>query len=152
MIVWRIARAARGALDGRGARLNGGRWNSEGKAVVYSSATLSLAALEYLVHVEPLLAPSDLLAIEIELPEGAGVGARVEPTQFPTGDWRAYPAPEWQSELGDMWIEDGTFLWLAVPSAVVPQEYNVLVNPLHARMADVRVASTRAFSFDKRLL
>lgn len=152
MILWRIARRAHVALDGEGARLNGGRWNSEGKAVVYASTTLSLAALEYLVHIEPLLAPSDLMAIEFEVPEGDNAGAQVAPDQFPPGDWQEYPAPEWQAELGDLWIEDGTFLWLAVPSAVVPREYNVLVNPLHPRMADVRVVSTQPFTFDKRLL
>ena len=152
MIVWRIARAPFQALDGEGARLNGGRWNSEGTAVVYASTTLSLAALEYLVHVEPLLAPSDLVAMELDVPDEAGVGAQVEPGQFPAGDWQAYPAPEWQAELGDMWVQDGTFLWLAVPSVVVPQEYNVLINPRHVRMVDIRVASVRSFSFDRRLL
>jgi len=152
LIVWRLTRAAHHGLDGEGARLNGGRWNSEGRAVVYASTTLSLAVLEYLVHVEPLLAPNDLVAIEIELPDGDGAGAQVEPGQFPPGDWRTYPAPEWQAELGDLWVEDGTFLWLAVPSAIVPQEYNVLINPSHERMADARVVSTRPFAFDERLM
>lgn len=151
MIVWRITRAAHQALDGEGSRLYGGRWNSAGRAVVYSSASLSLAALEYLVHVEPLLAPSDLVAMEIAVPDDVGLGAEVLAEQFPDGNWRQYPAPEWQAELGDTWIEDGTFLWLAVPSAVIPGEYNVLVNPRHARMSDVRVLSTRQFSFDGRL-
>lgn len=151
MIVWRLARSKFQALDGEGARRYGGRWNSEGKPVVYASSTLSLAALEYLIHVEPLLTPSDLVALEIELPDHAGLGAQVLPDQFPPGDWREYPAPEWQAELGDMWIVDATFLWLRVPSAVVPQEFNVLVNPLHPAMDKVRVVSARPFSFDKRL-
>lgn len=151
MIVWRITRAAHRALDGEGARLYGGRWNSEGRAVVYSSGSLSLAALEYLVHVEPLLAPSDLVAMEIEVPDEAGLGATVTPDQFPPGDWRACPAPEWQAELGDLWIEDGTFLWLGVPSAVIPGEYNLLLNPLHGGMSGVRVVSVGPFSFDGRL-
>jgi RES domain-containing protein len=151
VVVWRLARVAHQPLDGEGARLNGGRWNSDGIAVVYASTTLSLAALAYLVHVEPLLAPSDLIAMEIDVPDEPGVGAEVTPAQFPPGDWKEYPAPEWQAELGDMWIEDATFLWLAVPSAVVPQEYNVLINPLHPRMADVRVVSVRPFAFDHRL-
>ena len=151
MIVWRITREAHRALDGEGARLHGGRWNGEGRAVVYTSASLSLAALEYLVHVEPLLAPTDLIAMEIELPDAAGMGASVTPEAFPAGDWRQCPAPEWQAELGDLWIDDATFLWLAVPSAVVPEEYNVLLNPLHPGMKDVRVVSTRSFAFDGRL-
>jgi RES domain-containing protein len=152
VVVWRITRDAYQALDGEGARLNGGRWSDEGRAVVYTSQSLSLAALEYLVHVDPLLAPSDLVAMEIELPDDPGVGAGVEPSQFPPGDWRAYPAPEWQAELGDLWLTDGTFLWLSVPSAIVPEERNVLVNPAHPDMRRVRVLSTRPFGFDRRLL
>jgi RES domain-containing protein len=152
MIVWRITRQVHQALDGEGARVNGGRWNSAGRAVIYTSQSLSLAALEYLVHVDPLLAPSDLVAMEIEVPDERGLGAGAEADRFPADDWRAYPAPEWQAELGDTWLEDGTFLWLAVPSAIVPEEHNVLIDPRHARMREVRVLSTRPFGFDKRLL
>lgn len=152
MVVWRITRLSHLALDGEGARLHGGRWNSEGHAVIYTSRSLSLAALEYLVHVDPLLAPSDLVAMEIELEEDPSLGAGVEPAEFPPGEWRAYPAPEWQAELGDLWLADGTFLWFSVPSAIVPEEHNVLANPAHAGMAAVRVLSTRPFSFDKRVL
>ena len=152
MVVWRITRRAHQALDGEGARLYGGRWSSEGRAVVYMSRSLSLAAHEYLVHVEPLVAPSDLVALEIELPDEAGLGATVESSHFPPGDWRAYPGPDWQAELGDLWLTDGTFLWLSVPSAIVPEEQNILINPAHSRMTAVRVKSTREFGFDKRLL
>lgn len=152
MIAWRITRQAYQTLDGEGARLNGGRWSSAGRTVIYTSQSLSLAALEYLVHVDPLLAPSDLVAMEIEVPNDAGLGASAEADRFPLGDWRRYPAPEWQAELGDEWLADGTFLWLAVPSAIVPEEHNVLIDPWHARMHDVRVVSTRPFAFDKRLL
>lgn len=150
MIVWRIARAAHRALDGEGARLFGGRWNSAGRPVVYTSRSLSLAALEYLVHVAPLLAPTDLVATEIEIPGDAGAVAEAE--RFPPGEWRSWPAPEWQAELGDEWLADGVFLWLAVPSAIVPEEYNVLIDPRHERMREVRIRSTRAFTFDERLL
>ena len=119
---------------------------------MYTSSTLSLAALELLVHAEPLMAPSDLVAMEVDVPDEGGLGAQVKPELFPAGDWRQYPAPEWQQELGDTWIEDGTFLWFAVPSAIVPHEYNVLLNTRHPRMADVRVISIHPFSFDNRLL
>lgn len=152
MTVWRIARRPYQALDGEGARLNGGRWNSEGTAVVYTSGTLSLATLEYLVHVEPLLVPSDLVVMELSIPDDPGLGAHVAPRQFPPGDWQAYPAPEWQAELGDMWVQDGTFLWLAVPSVIVPQEYNILLNPRHPRMQEIGIVATHSFAFDRRLL
>lgn len=152
MVIWRLAREGHQALDGEGARLNGGRWNSEGVPVVYASASLSLAVLEYLVHIEPSLIPADLVAMEIELPDDPALGAIVDPAQFPPGDWRTYPAPQWQAELGDLWVEDGTFLWLAVPSAIVPEEHNVLVDPRNPHMTQVRTVGTRPFRFDRRLV
>lgn len=150
MVVWRIARRQFQGLDGEGARLYGGRWNWGGRPVIYTSQSLSLAALEYLVHVDPLLAPTDLVAMEITVPDDAGVD--VTPADFPPGEWRDSPAPEWQAELGETWLDDVTFLWLAVPSAIVPEEFNVLINPAHPGMADVRVTGTRPFRFDRRLI
>ncbi len=152
MRVWRLTRSAFQQLDGEGARLYGGRWNSPGTAAVYASATLSLAVLELLVHVEPLLAPDDQIATKLDVPDTAGLGAVVDPGQFPAGDWRSYPAPAWQAELGDLWIKDASFLWLAVPSAIVPEEHNILINPRHPRMRDVSVVDARPFRFDRRLL
>jgi len=152
VIVWRITRAGKKTLSGEGARLYGGRWNSEGRAAIYSSATLSLAVLEYLVHLEPSEIPSDLVTLKIEIPDEPGVGAVADPARFDDRDWRMTPAPPWQAELGDAWLEDGTFLWLAVPSAVVPEERNILVNPAHRKFGKVRVRSERPFPFDLRLL
>jgi RES domain-containing protein len=60
--------------------------------------------------------------------------------------------PDWAAELGDTWVRDGAFLWPAVPSAVVPEERNVLLNPAHGAMREVRVRSVRPFRFDERLL
>ena len=151
MLVWRICRHAYRELDGEGARVNGGRWNSEGVAVIYTSASLSLAALELLVHVEPLSIPADLVAMEIQIPDTRGISAYAEVKQLPH-DWRAYPAPDWEADLGDTWIHDGAFLVLGVPSAVVPEEFNVLINPAHPAMRQVKVISVRPFRFDDRLL
>lgn len=130
----------------------GGRWNSEGRAVIYSSETLSLAALEYLVHVDPRDVPSDLIALEVDLPDGGDLGAVADAARFSDPNWRATPAPDWQAGLGDEWLADGSFLWLAVPSAVVPEERNVLINPRHPMFRRVRIRSERPFAFDLRLL
>lgn len=120
--------------------------------MIYASESLSLAALELLVHLEPSEVPNDLLSIEIELPDEPAIGAVADPGRFEDLDWRATPAPGWQAELGEAWLEDGTFLWLAVPSAVVPEERNVLINPAHREFRRVRVRSEREFAFDLRLL
>ena len=152
MQVWRITRRGYQALDGEGARLYGGRWNREGLALIYTSESLSLAALEYLVHVDPANVPEDLVAMQIEVPNAEALGLVIDADLFEDGSWRDYPAPAWQSEFGDRWVREGSYLWLSVPSTVVPEERNVLINPSHPRMTEVRVLGIRPFGFDRRLL
>ena len=149
MFVWRICQSAHPALDGEGARLFGGRWNNPGRALLYTSQNLSLAGLELLAHLDPASAPSDLIALRVEVPENSGLA--IPASEFPVG-WQDYPAPEWQAELGDLWIQDATSLWLAVPSVLVPEEFNILINPAHPLMGDVHTVETRSFRFDGRLL
>lgn len=150
MHAWRITRAAYQALDGEGARLNGGRWNSEGVAVVYLSSTLSLAALEYLVHVDIEDAPSDLVALKLFIPDDCLV-EEVDVVSLPK-DWSTTPNAAACLRRGDEWIRAGSSLLLRVPSAVVPEEMNVLLNPAHADAERIAVSLTRPFSFDSRLL
>jgi RES domain-containing protein len=90
VFVWRIARSAHQALDGEGARQFGGRWNSPGIPMLYTSQNLSLAGLELLVHVDPGAAPSDLVALRVEVPEDSGLS--IPASELPDG-WRDYPAP-----------------------------------------------------------
>ena len=85
MTVWRLARAVYPALDGEGARLNGGRWNEPGTPIVYTAGSLSLAALEVLVHLNPDRLPDDLVAYGIALPTESLQARRVETTELPDG-------------------------------------------------------------------
>lgn len=150
MLLWRLTRAPFRALDGEGARVAGGRWNSEGRPVVYASGTLALAALEYLVHVDPADVPDDLLAMGIEVPDDAP-SASVRVADLPVG-WRHVPDHEACQAIGDTWADAGETLLLRVPSAIVPEEDNVLLNPRHAGAEAIRVVRERAFRFDPRLL
>lgn len=150
MLVWRIARAPYAALDGEGARRYGGRWNSGGVAVVYASTTLSLAALEYLVHVDPEDVPADLVAMGIRLPDDPP-GERVRLSDLPP-DWNRVPDHPACVARGDAWAREARTLLLRVPSAVVPEEENVLLNPRHPDAARIRVDRSRPFAFDPRLL
>jgi RES domain-containing protein len=149
--VWRItsARHAGSAFDGEGARLYGGRWNHPGTAVVYCSATLSLAALEYFVHLEPDLAPPKLVAVAADLPAGLEVET-LEIEALPP-DWRAYPAPERLKDLGTGWIRSGRTAVMLVPSSVIPHEMNVLLNPAHPDFSRIRPRPALSFSFDPRM-
>jgi RES domain-containing protein len=118
---------------------------------VYSSATLSLAALELLAHLtRNVEAPSDLVAVAAEVPDRARViHVRVE--DLPTG-WRRAPAPPGLADIGDRWIRESASAVLAVPSAIIPNETNYLLNPRHPTFRTIRVRRPQPFSFDPRLL
>ena len=150
MRVWRIARAAYPPLDGEGARLHGARWNSPGVAVAYTAGSLALAIVELLVHTDPDLIPADLTAFEIEIPDGTAT-TRVEHGALRDG-WTDHTDFSPCREIGDAWARGGESCILQVPSAVVPEESNFLVNPRHPDAATIRVLSSRPFAFDPRLL
>lgn len=148
MTVWRLARAVYPALDGEGARRRGGRWNEPGTPAVYTSEHLSLAVLESLVHADPDLLPDDLTAFQIEVPDDlAGPALAAFEADGVPEDWGD---PDVSARLGREWAASGGPV-LVVPSAVVPQERNVLLNPHHARASEVRVAGREPFEFDARL-
>jgi len=148
--IWRIARAAHTALDGEGARLYGARWTSQGIAAVYAAEHLSLAALEYLVHVDIEDAPDDLMAVEIEAPGDAGEVV-LDAGDLPKS-WRDTPAPAACRGVGDAWATAGEALVLRAPSVLVPEESNVLLNPAHPRAGEIRIVGERRFVYDPRLL
>jgi RES domain-containing protein len=146
--LWRLTRrvhAAKRALAD-GARLNGGRWNPRGMPVVYCGLSIALVALEYFVHLSGD-EPADLVLLEIEVPDGASVESVV-----------ARDLPDaWQDDLaatqerGRQWLESSGSLLLWVPSAVVPEERNALLNPVHAEWERAAVRILRPFHFDRRI-
>lgn len=150
MKIWRIclARFAAEAFSGEGARRFGGRWNSRGVPMVYASSSLALAAMELFVHLEPNLQPDDLVAIAATLPEGEPA-RRLMPDELPTEWWTDDFEP--LRALGDAWIGEKSSLALEVPSAALRMEWNVLVNPVHPRVKEIRMEEPRAFRFDARM-
>jgi RES domain-containing protein len=148
--VYRLCRAAFKTLDGEGARLYGGRWNSPGRSVVYTSTSLALAALEYLVHVEADTAPADLTALVIDVPDDflrEEIAASVLPTEWA----HTVVTPETQA-LGDAWAEAARSAILMVPSAPVPEEWNVLINVQHPEARRCTIVRERPFVYDPRLV
>jgi RES domain-containing protein len=130
------------ALDGEGARLYGGRWNSPGHPAVYTSMHLSLAALEYLVHVDFDNLPTDLVWSKIEIPDTIAIESFPKPTA---------PNERDAAIFGDEWLKNRRTLALLVPSAVLYVQYDVILNPAHSEMAGVRTLETHTFEFDDRL-
>ena len=150
MKLWRICRAvhAASAFSGDGARLYGGRWNSEGVRIVYASSSLSLAAVETFVNLEPNLRPDDLVSIEGQIPDGLAT-ERVDLNSLPR-KWYALREDSLRS-IGDLWIRGGKTVTLQVPSAAIRGEWNVLLNPEHSDFRKLRIEKPKAFEFDLRM-
>jgi RES domain-containing protein len=146
---WRIVRAkhAPTAFTGQGAAKTGGRWNSRGVLVVYTSGTKSLATLENLVHLNPPLA-FKCVALPVQFDE-----ALVEcfPLKKLPADWRLAPPPPATKAIGDAWVQASRSAVLALPS-VITGETNYLLNPAHVDFKRIKIGKPEPFTFDPRLL
>lgn len=147
---WRIVREkhAGSAFTGEGSARFGGRWNSRGRAVVYSSGSKSLAALEILVHLNPPI-PFKYVAWRLEF--DAKLLVRVTAADLPA-DWRLEPPPPSTRQLGDAWLQSQRSPILAVPSVIIPGELNFLLNPAHREFKQISIGEPEPFAFDPRLL
>jgi len=135
------------AWDGEGARRAGGRWNSVGTSVVYTSATLSLALVETLVHLPSGVLPA-FSAVRADFDDA--LVAILEDRDLPA-DWRSDPAPGSTRAIGDAWVLAENTVVLRVPSVVVPMEFNYVLNPKHPDFIRVAIGIPMAFPFDPRL-
>lgn len=151
-LVWRILRRryAGAPFDGEGAFRYGGRWSSTGTRLAYSSEHLSLAMLEYFVHMDRSNAPGDLAVVSAEVP------STVSRSSLALGElpanWRSTPAPSTLAALGDAFVRSQNSCVLIVPSAINPRESNWLINPAHPDFVRVQVREIEPFDYDPRLL
>jgi RES domain-containing protein len=143
--VYRVCRARYARLDGEGAKLVGGRWNSPGRAVVYMAESVALSVLENLVHMSRQDFPTGYVCIAAILP--AGINIASENDLRPRDDLRDLSS----QSLGDWWIEASTSAVLEVASVIVPHEHNYLLNPAHPDFAKIRTDPPALFHFDPRL-
>jgi RES domain-containing protein len=148
---WRLVKTkfANKPLSADGARLYGGRWNSPGVPVVYLAESISLAVLEVLVHLEAarLLESYSLVRVDFD----ATTMHSVDIAALPSG-WAEFPAGPASQEVGDDWVLARTSAWLRVPSAIVPLEHLLVLNPIHTDTSDITVAAPIPFRFDPRLI
>lgn len=147
---WRIVkeRYVATAFDGDGARRYGGRWNTPGVPAVYASETRALAILEVLAG---LGSAAPLPAYVIARAEfDPGLVEAIDPPDLPA-DWNRYPPGAASQRIGDRWLAEARSAVLAVPSAIVPQERNFLLNHLHPDFGRVRIGPPEPFAFDPRL-
>jgi len=150
MLLFRIVKCVyAGDLSGEGARLYGGRWNSEGKSAVYLASSRALAVLEVLVHLPPLMVPDGYCLVEIDVPDHSIYDLPVE--ELP-GDWNSIAQPIALRKTGDGFLKKQKYFLMKIPSVIVPQEFNYLLNPLHRDIEKTRVLKTIPFDFDSRLV
>lgn len=152
MRLFRLCRRpfSRNPLDGRGGLFASGRWHTPRRLVCYASDSLALASLEILVHCEPDLIPTDLIAVEINVPNSVAI-AELSARALPRS-WRRYPAPASLQRLGNEWLDRNSACVLRVPSALVPSESNFLINPARPDARKLRVVRKAPFQFDPRLV
>jgi RES domain-containing protein len=145
---WRIVRVkhASAALRGDGARIYGGRWNSVGTSVVYTSGSKALAALEFLVHLNPPVI-FEYVAIPIAMD-----AALIEKVGALPAEWTEEPPPPATMGIGDLWAKEARSAVLEVPSVIIPGEPNYLLNPAHPDFQKLVIGKAEPFSFDSRLL
>lgn len=151
MQLWRICRARHTAtaFSGEGARRYSGRWHPAGVPVVYTSLSLSLAALETFVHLDPLLAPADLVSMAATLPGKVEDYERISLARLPA-DWLRPNHPKLQ-KMGADWVRSAASAALIVPSAVVEGEWTALLNPSHPAMRRLKLSEPRPFQFGERM-
>lgn len=151
-VLWRIAVETpaypASDLSGTGARITGGRWNSKGAPVVYCSTSIALATLETVHYLRGGGLPFNRYLVRIAIPDVVW-NARQVLDPFP-GGWDAIPAGLSGKRAGDGWIAAGKSALLLVPSVIVPDEYNVLLNPRHADAAAITASTVRRWSYDPR--
>ena len=150
MRLWRIT-TRKWALDTLcdGARLYGGRWNPVAFPVMYAGTTIEICALEKFVHLAGSAHPP-LVLVAIDVPDDPALIFRPQIKALPV-DWADLPAPASTQEFGRRWIESGRGLMLVVPSAIIPESHNVVLNPRHPAFRDIRLEIAREFTFDARM-
>jgi len=138
-----------GDLTGNGSRLFGGRWNSEGIFAVYASSSRSLALLETLAHTPAkMFSTKNYQLITLRVPDVI-TAEEISYTDLPIG-WNAPDTRLYTQKLGDKFFQNNTSLMLAVPSVLLHEEINYMLNPLHTDMKKVKIINKRRIYFDKR--
>jgi len=149
MLLYRIGKTKfANDLSGEGSRLYGGRWNQPGTSCVYCAQSRALALLEYTVNVNIEDIPRALSITEIEI-----LNIQIKEfniSELP-GNWDGIPSPSSTKDFGTKFLNEGEFGVFKIPSAIIPQEYNYLLNPLHADRGKFKILSVQDFIFDTRI-
>jgi len=149
MIVYRLASTEfANDLSGKGAKINGGRWNHVGVECVYSSDSRALAVLEYTVNNEIYRIPRALSMVTMDT--GKVTLRQLAERQLP-GDWKRFPSPASTKDFGSRLLQKATKAILKIPSTIVPEEFNFILNPMHPDFKKIKILDVSDFVFDVRI-
>ena len=150
--LWRIAVEApnhtANDLSGAGAKNTGGRWNSVGTPLVYSATNIALATIETILHIRSGDLPFNRFLVRIDVPDDVWA-ARIVLNPLP-GGWDAVPSGMTSRTTGDAWVASNSSALLLVPSVIVPDEYNLLINPQHPDVASITATTVKRWIYDPR--
>jgi RES domain-containing protein len=153
--VWRIATDTpdyeADDLSGTGAKQTGGRWNERGLPMLYTSESRALACLETVVHLNAGGLPLNRYLVAVTIPDRLWAAARRESAATLPVGWDAAPAGRASIAFGTRWLRSGRSALLILPSVIVPEECNILVNPQHPDSASIAAAKQRRWLYDPGL-
>lgn len=150
MVVYRLAKQQFStSLSGIGASICGGRWNSIGTEMIYCSSSQALCVLESFVHLPQGTTPKDMIMLSIDIPESIKINHLDTKSLSPT--WNRLPYSIETQKIGDNFIDENNSCVLSVPSAIIPNEHNFLINPAHFDFSKISISAKIDFPFDNRL-
>jgi RES domain-containing protein len=149
MLLYRIGKAKYSRdLTGEGAKLNGGRWNNEGIRCIYTAESRALALLEYTAHASLDTIPRALCFTTFDVPDQSIL--HLQTGKLP-GNWSDWPHSKESRDFGSQLLLKQEFLLLKFPSAIIPNEYNFLINPSHPLITKIKIVDVVDYAYDVRL-
>lgn len=151
MEIFRIAKESYQELDGTGGLFYPGRWHEKGTRVIYTSEHRSLAAFEAIVHLsKPVIFHNNFVMITIFIPDDSEI--LTIPNEILQPGWDSYEYKQDCQQFGTQFLKENKYLLLKVPSAIISQEFNYLLNPTHPLFTSCKLVKSELFLFDRRLL
>ena len=150
MKAYRLSRAVyANDLSGKGSSFKGARWNSIGIGLIYTAESRALAMAEVMVHFALAMAPRDYMMVILEFPDD--LKRQLISVDMLPKNWNVFPYLSSTQTIGDSFVRENQFPILRVPSAVVPGDFNLLLNPHHPEFGKITIQKTEKFPFDSRI-
>lgn len=136
-------------LSGKGAAINGARWNSQGVEMIYTAINRSLEMAEVAVHFSIATMPSNYMMVTIDIPNDIEI--KTLNAEHLPANWNQFPHPTTTQKIGNLFILENTHCCLKVPSVVTKGDFNILINPQHPNFKSIAITNIEQFPFDQRI-